>query len=303
LTVNSEVGRGSIFTLTVPTGSLEGVRLAQRAEADVVPSAPKLDQRTLPTLPSCRILLVEDGVTNRKLISLVLERAGASVRCAENGQAGLETVAWEPFDLILMDMQMPVMDGYTATRELRRQGCTLPIIALTAHAMASDEKKCRESGCSGYLTKPIDRVQLLEAVAAALSGTEIAVAHKGFAAIQKRPEALRAPTTRVSACESPIASRLPADDPEFCEIIAEFVSQFDTKLVELGAAATAGDVRRVAEIAHWIKGAGGTAGFDDLTGPAAELERAAKEAQCDRLPPLVERLNSFASRLQVPVHP
>jgi PAS domain S-box-containing protein len=168
LTVNSALGRGSIFTLTIPTGSLEGVRLAHGAAADVVPSRSKLDQRTLLTLPPCRILLVEDGTTNRKLISLILERAGASIRSAENGQAGLEAFAWEAFDLILMDMQMPVMDGYTATRELRRRGYTRPIIALTAHAMASDERKCREAGCSGYMTKPIEPQQLLEVVASAL---------------------------------------------------------------------------------------------------------------------------------------
>ncbi len=303
LVVASEVGRGSIFTLTIPTGSLEGVRLAQRAEADLVPSAPKLDHRTLPTLPPCRVLLVEDGITNRKLISLVLERAGASVRCAENGQAGLEAVAWEPFDVILMDMQMPVMDGYTATRELRRSGCTLPIIALTAHAMASDEKKCREAGCSGYLTKPIDRVQLIEAVAAAINGAEIPVCHKGFAAIQKRPEAVRRAAASEPKNEKPIVSRLPTDDVEFCEIITEFVGQLEAKLSELKLAASDGDLRRVAELAHWIKGAGGMAGFDELTRPAADLETSAKTGQPEQIPLLLEQLTSLWTRLQVPVHP
>src|SRR5439155_9638373 len=155
-----------------------------------------------------RILLVEDGITNRKLISLVVERAGASVRSAENGQAGLEAVAWEPFDLILMDMQMPVMDGYTATRELRRLGCTLPIIALTAHAMASDERKCREAGCSGYLTKPIDRAQLLQAVASALEKPPSAEA--SGADIPVRRAVSESPNE--SQRGEPIVSRLPADD-------------------------------------------------------------------------------------------
>ncbi len=302
LTVNSEVGRGSIFTLTIPAGSLDGLRLTQRASADVV-ATPRLDQRTLRSLPGCRILLVEDGVTNRKLISLILERAGASVWCAENGQAGLEAVAWEPFDLILMDMQMPVMDGYTATRELRRTGCTLPIIALTAHAMASDERKCREAGCSGYLTKPIDRAQLLEAVAAALSGAEVSVCHKGFAASQKRPDAVRPAFSLETHTDRPITSCLPADDPEFCEIIADFVGQFQTKLAELNSAVIDGDLRRVAELAHWIKGAGGTAGFDELTRPAAELEKMAKGGAGEKIAPLVERRTSLASRLHVPIHP
>jgi PAS domain S-box-containing protein len=303
LVVSSEVGRGSIFTLTVPTGSLAGVRLAQRAQADVAPSSPKLDQRKLPTLPPCRILLVEDGATNRKLITLVLERAGASVRCAENGQAGLDAIAGEPFDVVLMDMQMPVMDGYTATRELRRTGRTLPVIALTAHAMAGDEKKCREAGCSGYLTKPIDRAQVIAAVAAALSGAEIPVSHKGFAAIQKRPEAVHHAVVSEAQSEKPIVSRLPADDVEFCEIIEEFVGRFEAKLSELKSAVNDGDFGRVAELAHWIKGAGGTAGFDDLTRPAAELEKTAKAGQPEQLAPLLDRLTSLSTRLQVPVHP
>jgi len=290
LTVNSDVGRGSIFTLTVPTGSLEGVRLAQRADADVVPTAPNLNQRTLPKLPPCRVLLVEDGVTNRKLIGLVLERAGASVRMAENGQAGLEAVAWEPFDLILMDMQMPVMDGYTATSELRRLGCTLPIIALTAHAMASDERKCREAGCSGYLTKPIDRAQLVAAVAAALQ--ERPVTNDGKPAVAKPSDP-----------QKPIFSHLPAGDLELCEIITEFVGQFEKKLAELDAAAADGDLCRVAEFAHWIKGAGGSAGFDELTRPAGELETTARAGHREPIGPLIERLHSLSARLQVPVHP
>src|SRR5205085_8506649 len=140
-------------------------------------------------------------VTNRKLIALVLQRAAVLLRSAENGQAALEAFAWEPFDLILMDMQMPVMDGYTATRELRRLGCKLPIIALTAHAMASDERKCREAGCSGYLTKPIDRAQLVAAVAAALQ--ERPVTNDGKPAVAKPSDP-----------QKPIISHLPADDPE-----------------------------------------------------------------------------------------
>ncbi|HMC09740.1 MAG TPA: response regulator, partial [Pirellulaceae bacterium] len=285
LTVNSGLGRGSIFTLTIPTGSLEGVRLAHGAAADVVPSRSKLDQRTLLALPPCRILLVEDGVTNRKLISLILERAGASIRSAENGQAGLEAFAWEAFDLILMDMQMPVMDGYTATRELRRRGYTRPIIALTAHAMASDERKCREAGCSGYMTKPIDPQQLLEVVARALREQN--------------------PGVEVDENEAddivPIVSRLSTDDRDFCEIINEFAGQLEKKLTALRSAAAAEDLPRIAEIAHWIRGAGGTAGFDQLTQPAAALEKFAKEGRLDGVEPLVRRLESLFARIQLPI--
>jgi CheY-like chemotaxis protein/HPt (histidine-containing phosphotransfer) domain-containing protein len=286
LTVSSGVGRGSIFTLSIPTGSLEGVRLTHAAASDVTPLRRKANRQPMQSLATARILLVEDGVTNRRLISLILERAGAKLRCAENGQAGLEAVAWESFDLILMDMQMPVMDGYTAARELRRQGHTMPIIALTAHAMSGDERKCREAGCSGYLTKPIDPQDLLEAVAGALGGS--------------RPKAAPAVVPIAGGDEQPLVSKLPADDADFREIIDEFVGQFERNLTALRSAWGVKDLARIAEIAHWIKGSGGTAGFDELTTPAAILERAAKDGHAEFIVQQIERLESLLRRMAPP---
>ena len=114
-------------------------------------------------------MLVEDGDANRKLLTIVLSRAGCEVATAENGQIGVELATCRDFDLILMDMQMPLLDGYSATRQLRDRGLTIPIIALTAHALKGDEERCREAGCSGYLTKPIEAAKLLQEVARYLS--------------------------------------------------------------------------------------------------------------------------------------
>jgi len=121
-------------------------------------------------LHNCHILLVEDAEDNQRLISFVLKKAGAEVKVANNGKIAVEATvaAWEtgePFDVILMDMQMPVMDGYEATKLLRRKGYGGPIIALTAHAMSSDRNKCLDVGCDDYATKPINRQKLLEQVA------------------------------------------------------------------------------------------------------------------------------------------
>ena len=107
---------------------------------------------------------------NRQLIELLLKKAGAQVSAVENGQLALDAAlaaskAGEPFDVILMDMQMPVLDGYEATRRLRNLGYTGSIVALTAHAMAEDAQKCLAAGCNDYLTKPFQVHDVLEMVA------------------------------------------------------------------------------------------------------------------------------------------
>jgi CheY-like chemotaxis protein len=118
-----------------------------------------------------KVLLVEDGDTNRKLIKLLLERAGAQVATAENGAVGCQIALKESFDVILMDMQMPVLDGYSASRRLRDAGLTLPIIALTAHTMTGDREKCLDSGCTDYLTKPINAEHMFAAIERAIRAT------------------------------------------------------------------------------------------------------------------------------------
>ena len=112
------------------------------------------------------MLLAEDGADNQALISLVLRRAGLEVELAGDGQSAFESVIaaderGQPFDLIVMDMQMPLMTGYEATAALRREGFDVPILALTAQAMAGDREKCLAAGCNEYLSKPIDRERLV----------------------------------------------------------------------------------------------------------------------------------------------
>ncbi len=178
ITVESVEGEGSTFTLTIKAGSVEGAEMLddptlQGVEPFVLPNDPGSTMAFLDGVkqggPKAQILLVEDGEDNRRLISLTLKKSGFDVTHAENGEVGLQVAlaardVGEPFDLILMDMQMPVMDGYEATRRLREEGCKVPIVALTAHAMKGDRERCLEAGCDDFATKPISRRDLLKTV-------------------------------------------------------------------------------------------------------------------------------------------
>ncbi len=166
--VESRLRKGSTFSVTVEIGSLEGVRLLENPEEAVRTPASAASPETDLEL-DCRVLLAEDGPDNQRLISFLLQKAGADVAVAENGEvASQRAIAaneqGSPFDVILMDMQMPVLDGYAATRKLRKHGYTRPIIALTANAMDGDREKCHRAGCDDYATKPIDRKGLISLV-------------------------------------------------------------------------------------------------------------------------------------------
>ncbi len=167
LTVESTPGRGSTFRATVSTGPLEGVRMLDVPEAlEVQAQRPAVEVERPPERLTGRVLVAEDGADNQALISLVLRRAGLELELAADGQSAYESVVaaeerGEPFDLVVMDMQMPLMTGYEATAALRRDGFDLPILALTAQAMAGDREKCLAAGCNEYLSKPIDRERLV----------------------------------------------------------------------------------------------------------------------------------------------
>jgi signal transduction histidine kinase len=164
IAVESVPGQGSCFQVTVATGALDGVALLdappQQGAPEPTPQAPARQGA------AARILLAEDGADNRRIIGHILNKAGFDVTFAENGliayESALAAAAEDnPFDLVLMDMQMPVMEGYEATRRLRDAGYTGPIIALTAHAAPEDRQKCLAAGCDHYVSKPVHRDRLL----------------------------------------------------------------------------------------------------------------------------------------------
>ncbi|MEJ5342452.1 MAG: PAS domain S-box protein [Thermogutta sp.] len=178
ITVTSTPGKGSTFTVTILVQTVrreqaDAGRASHGEDASSDPGsratpAPVPATETQPSgVSHLRVLLAEDAPDIRRLLKVILEKAGVSVTLAENGREAVEkaTAAWkegQPFDVIFMDMQMPEMDGYEATRFLRQEGYPGTIVALTAHALAEDEGKCLDAGCNRYLSKPIRRETLLQ---------------------------------------------------------------------------------------------------------------------------------------------
>jgi PAS domain S-box-containing protein len=252
--VKSEFGVGTTFNVCVDGGSFAGVEMLNGVNEKMLPLTPSGEGWEDIPLHG-RILLVEDGRDNQRLLSTHLVACGAEVAVAENGQFAIDMIAKDAFDLILMDMQMPVMDGYTATKELRRKGCTTPIIALTAYAMAEDRKKCMECGCNDYLSKPIDRQVLLTTASRYMNKTE------------DTTSATVVPTKTPGSPEAasgPIKSIL-AQKPGMMAIITEFVDGLPGEVQKMNTSLAQNDMSSLRQIVHQLRGSGGGYGFTRIT--------------------------------------
>jgi CheY-like chemotaxis protein/HPt (histidine-containing phosphotransfer) domain-containing protein len=248
--------------------------------------------------PSGRVLVVDDGDENRELVRLVLEEVGLQVAEAENGKVGAEKALAESFDVILMDVQMPVMDGTTATRLLRSRGMTKPIFALTANAMKGFEGELNDAGFTAHLTKPVDIDRLLQELAKLLGGRREA---------RKAPRPAPAPAAPLPMAQEsvarqglePVASRL-AHHPKLKSVARRFGLQMPEKMAAIEQAWADRDFETLASLAHWLKGSGGTAGFDAFTTPAKTLEQLAKARDGERPAAVVAELRGLVDRIVLP---
>jgi two-component system, sensor histidine kinase and response regulator len=172
--LESTLGKGSCFRVTVATGSLEGIPML--AALPSLQAEPETGLPPVSTSSGAKILLAEDGDDNRRIIGHILAKAGFAVTFAENGLVACEKslaamAEGSAFDLVLMDMQMPVLEGCEATRRMRDEGYKGPIIALTANAASEDRQRCLEAGCNHFVSKPVRREQLLSDTARWLDAT------------------------------------------------------------------------------------------------------------------------------------
>ena len=197
IVVKSQPGKGSTFRVTLATGDLKAVPFLQPEEIE---KATQVSADVKPShwqFPPGRILVVDDGAENRELLRLILEEAGLAVHEAENGSVGVTKAVADNYDVILMDVNMPVMDGFTATRNLRQHGLKTPIIALTANAMMGFEQECLAAGYTGYFSKPIDIDRFMVQMADLLGENRLTtqLPKKQAAALQRSPARPHCPWT------------------------------------------------------------------------------------------------------------
>jgi CheY-like chemotaxis protein/HPt (histidine-containing phosphotransfer) domain-containing protein/anti-sigma regulatory factor (Ser/Thr protein kinase) len=308
ITVTSELGKGSVFHVVLDPGLLQGVRMLSPAEAVAASAAAEAVDNAHWIFPAARVLVVDDGEENRELVRLVLEEVGLSVDVAENGEVGMNKALTGQFQVVLMDVNMPVMDGPTATRKLRERGMKLPILALTAHAMKGFEQELLGAGFTGYLTKPVDIDALLGRLGKLLggqrqAGPKASAAPPAPGAVTAEPAVeLTVPAREAVASGLPaerVASRL-ADHPRLRSVVRKFALQMPERMSAIEQAWSARDFTTLAALAHWLKGSGGTAGYDAFTAPARALELAAKTQDDREAQARVVELRLLVDRIAVP---
>lgn len=293
ITVDSSPGEGSVFSVGIATGSLDGVTLLSNPQQHATQSLRSSGDDSDSSQLDVRILLVDDAPDNRLLVSKILERSGAIVDTAGNGREAVDKAlsalssgaAW---DIILMDMQMPVLDGYGAARELRERGYPGPIIALTANALPGDTQKCLDAGCDAYSPKPIDRVGLISLIRELTRSCDSPSLKREAPATESAAESPG--TSRAKDAASPreilvdrkLALRRSGGSPDlFLEVARMVVELCPQWLNELREALAAGDAEQTRRLAHTLKNSAENVGAINVSGVALELELAAAEGQLD----------------------
>jgi two-component system sensor histidine kinase/response regulator len=256
-----------------------------------------------------RILVAEDDAINRKVAVGLLKRMGYEADAVEDGRQAVEAWSKGRYHLILMDCQMPDMDGYAAAQEIRRQepsGRHIPIIALTANAMAGAEAGCKAAGMDAYIAKPFDRDHLeacldvyLAKDAVASSGTtgQVKALNQPDTGATANPPETSAPLSPRPPIDLEALKTLTAGDAEFQQdLIQTYIEGGEASLKAIDHALSVGDVKSVARIAHKLKANSGYLRAADASNAAAELDAAATAGQRDVLGPLVARVRSEVVR-------
>jgi CheY-like chemotaxis protein len=232
------------------------------------------------------VLLAEDNVVNQRVAVRLLEKRGCAVTVAGTGREALAALAQERFDLVLMDVQMPEMDGLEATAEIRAReeltGEHIPIIAITAHAMNGDRERCLEGGMDGYVAKPIEAPALFVAIGDVLGSS--------CARISVEASDVRDPNSCVVFDRTAALARVEGDVELLCQLASLFLDHYPEMLVAIRDAIGRGDSQAVERSAHILKGSAGNLAAVAVCRAAERLEQMGQtgdltraKIECDRL--------------------
>ncbi|MCR9293464.1 MAG: ATP-binding protein [bacterium] len=275
ISVTSKLGEGSVFTARVGTGDLENNPMV-KAEPKCMTSEMMPVHTSELRLQGASILVVDDIEENRELVCFLLKEAGAAVSIASDGQEAVQAVNSLPdLDLIFMDMQMPVMDGYTATRTLRQKGCVLPIIAMTANNMLGDEEKCLQAGCDDFVSKPIEFDVILSKAATAINKN--GVGHSEANAGREAQQAKVMDLAPSNSNHNDVRGYVEIDeelDAVMAKLGRAFLEEIGERWDELKHSVTELDTGSLKQLAHWIRGTGATFGFEELANCMERMEQA-----------------------------
>ncbi|MBX2837623.1 MAG: Hpt domain-containing protein [Gammaproteobacteria bacterium] len=285
ISVDSYPGTGSTFSVHLPLRRQDTDRMLSVEEAFASLDHISINDQAQWEFPSCCVLVTDDAEENRELLKLVLGELGIDCEEAENGQVAVEKVVNRDFDLVLMDIQMPVMDGYEAVAAIRSEGYEVPIMGLTANAMAGYEAELKESGFDYYMTKPIDLDELTMQLAHILGGRQIEQAVS-----TTEPDK---PTADSSAVFSTIALQ----NQKFRQIAEQFTVRVGERLPEMERALGAEKWQELEELAHWLKGSSGTVGYGQWSQCAAALEDAARERSAECAQKHLESIKAVRDRI------
>ena len=271
----SDLNKGSTFCLQINPGNVESTRwLKSHKELNNIP-LPSLLEKKDNSLDGISVLIVEDSKDNQAIYLQYLESAGAEVDLADDGHAGFKKAMSNEYNLILMDIQMPELDGYATTKKLRNNEYKKPIIALTANAMKGERERCIESGCDDYLTKPVDPDTLTEIISWVIKGklgnTKLSNLKKlsYLSSINKEQLLPIKNSDDKTNCE---IRSIYENDPRVSRVIGGFVQGLNDKVGVLKSAVEQNDYGVVSTLAHNLRGSSATYGFPELAAMAEKLE-------------------------------
>jgi len=290
--VTSKPGVGSTFQLDLPCQLAEGATRLSEDELIAMAEQAHMDENSCWRIDNKSVLIVDDGAENRELLSLVLEEMGISIQCAENGKEGVDAYSAGEFDAILMDINMPVMDGYKAVSLLREMGAKIPVVALTANAMKGFETKVLEAGFSHYMTKPIDIDKLSNLLGELLDGRKESKSPK-----TENRDMTTEHVPDIADVSDELFNELTSKDPRFKPMADQFIDKLVTVVPAMQTAISAGDFKNLAQHAHWLKGSGGSVGFKAFTRPAEKLENAANAEDIPSMSEPMEKIQQLTNRL------